>query len=1461
MIAPLGVMVNLKIGKSGAVLLSTMLISVSVLGAINLLMETPPTANAGSDMIVEPNTIVQFDGSGSTGDDLEYIWYFRTNEDVGSGLNPTHTFTEEGTYEVGLLVKETASSMMDLDITKITVLNQIPGADAGPDQVVDEDDIVTFDANGTTDTDSDLPSLIYEWDFADGTLGTGIDPTHVYTLAGTYPVILTVTDDGGAVGRDTVAITVNNPAPTANAGNDQTVNEGELVYLDGSGSTDTSSDADSLRYGWNFGDIGSYAANYWKDNGVYPATLTVTDDDGTHNQNTMDVSVQNVDPFICIDDAYLIADITLRASGEKWHDINFYLNESGTSSEEFYVYREAGDPKEQEDTRDNIKLNLGELWTADVYYTPLDDPINGQLQGDTPVWIILKFDNGVTRKISHNFNVQHPDTWNWNFNLNDFFFQNPQPAIHFGYTVYDPGMDSETVTWECGGNTVSKYYEASMFPTLIKDTMDYIPKKMLNITITVDDDDGGTYSTVLAFSESCMLDGISPKVSAGANLNAIEDNTAIFAGSADTTVSRTIMSYQWKFGDGSSATGSSADHIYTFSGTYYAVLRAWDDLGNVGIDIVKVEIANGNPTAEAGLDKVTVEDSVVVFDGSGSTDTPSDISSLVYKWNFGDGNIGYGVNPSHVYSDAGTYSVTLTVTDNDGAISSDTLTVMVSNVAPTAAYAGPDRTIYGASMSIEFIGVGFDTFSDVLGLVYNWNFGDGNPGTGRVTSHIYTVASTYTVTLTITDDNNAVATDTCTIKVGIDSDGDNLGDTFEANYGTNSGDWDSDTDYISDYWEIYTYDTDPSLSDTDDDGLTDWYEIAYLGYDVDVDNDGLMCPRDWDSDGDWIKDGDDPNPLVYNYADGTEASGDVIISVNNALSVTVVIDYDGTSTVKPTIAEATSPPVGIIVGVGSSLDITTTSTESFTAEIKIRVPETLPVDANEDRLGMYRWHGGDENIWKIEENTGVDVGNNFVWSKVTHFCMVIAADRLYQHSDGDGVNDWIDIDALGDAMVKVTINQIVELENCDSWPGSAPPFDPYFRIKMDDLWDSEQWTHSTIPLDVDNAVVTGPWTFYRNIPDDQWLTNIVIQAWDKDDGNPDDIIDINPLANGGVKNADKDASYPGCELSLTFNAGTNPKTWSGDQTGTEEDYVWAYGTYDGDGDTEFEAKIEYTIELASELDPFTKLELAVKYSPVLYFHEDENFFPCPVEAFVEDSDLYHNKDWNDKEDSWDGTPDGLAQFTNPDDFLDYCQDGKDTDDDWAEAKATYDDYITNHPEYKHTVLTNVQTTNDGKIVIQYWLFYVFNPNPSGWPVTHFHHEGDWEMVQVVLSSPSAPTPERIDFSQHYGGKSLFWSEICKDGWHPIVQVKHDEGHPSHHVPISQQSSYEQDLESDYYNVKLISQNYNVELIYYQDWLSFKGYWGASWGNWWGPSVRGPVLREGADVNMWIDSIYWGDQLD
>ncbi|MGY3126532.1 PKD repeat protein [Agrococcus sp. UYP33] len=148
------------------------------------------------------------------------------------------------------------------------------------------------------------------------------------------------------------------------------------------------------------------------------------------------------------------------------------------------------------------------------------------------------------------------------------------------------------------------------------------------------------------------------------------------------------------------------------------------------------------------------------FDGSGSTAAGgSTISS--YAWQFGDGATGTGASATHDYDAAGTYSVTLTVTDSRGlsdAITQD-VTVEAPNVGPTASFTSSVDDLDAA--------VNGSASSDPDGSIasYSWNWGDGTASTSGATStHRYGAAGSYTVTLTVTDDDGAVGTSTGVIE-------------------------------------------------------------------------------------------------------------------------------------------------------------------------------------------------------------------------------------------------------------------------------------------------------------------------------------------------------------------------------------------------------------------------------------------------------------------------------------------------------------------------------------------------------------------------------------------------------------------------------------------------------------------------------------------------------------------------
>jgi PKD repeat protein len=172
---------------------------------------------------------------------------------------------------------------------------------------------------------------------------------------------------------------------------------------------------------------------------------------------------------------------------------------------------------------------------------------------------------------------------------------------------------------------------------------------------------------------------------------------------------------------------------------------------------------------------------VASFDASQSSDGDGTIAS--YAWDFGDGTTDTGVTPSHTYATAGTYQVTLKVTDNGGKTASVTKAVTVAeNVSPTASF-----TSSANNLAVSFNGTG-STDPDGTISSYAWNFGDGSTGTGSTTSHTYAAAGTYTVQLTVTDNDGGVGSTTRTVTVATAPTGAIASDTFGR---TVSGGWGS----------------------------------------------------------------------------------------------------------------------------------------------------------------------------------------------------------------------------------------------------------------------------------------------------------------------------------------------------------------------------------------------------------------------------------------------------------------------------------------------------------------------------------------------------------------------------------------------------------------------------------------------------------------------------------------------
>lgn len=223
----------------------------------------------------------------------------------------------------------------------------------------------------------------------------------------------------------------------------------------------------------------------------------------------------------------------------------------------------------------------------------------------------------------------------------------------------------------------------------------------------------------------------------------VTDLTVEVSGAGSNDPDGMVAGYAWEFGDGATATGQVASHAYSAGGTYTVSLTVTDNAGGTATTTQQVTVSPPNLAPTASF--ATASDGLVLTaNGAGSTDLDGSIAS--YAWQFGDGSVATGVNPTHTYTANGTYEVTLVVTDDDGAASVPvTQQVTVTSLAPSAAFT--------PSITHSQLTVDGTASSDPDGSVesYAWDFGDGATGSGATATHNYSAPGEYTVTLVVTD--------------------------------------------------------------------------------------------------------------------------------------------------------------------------------------------------------------------------------------------------------------------------------------------------------------------------------------------------------------------------------------------------------------------------------------------------------------------------------------------------------------------------------------------------------------------------------------------------------------------------------------------------------------------------------------------------------------------------------------
>jgi hypothetical protein len=685
---------------------------------------SPPVADAGPDQTVDEGVTVTLDGSNSSDPDNDISSYQWTQTgglavtlSNSSAVRPTFTAPNVGPGGDALTFRLTVTDSgglqsTDTCIVNVSWINLPPTADAGPDQTVDEGVTVTLDGSNSSDPDNDISS--YQWTQTGGMTVTlsstsAVQPTFTAPNVGPSGAALTfqltVTDSGGLQSTNTCVVNVSwvNLPPTADAGPDQTVDEGVTVTLDGSNSSDPDDGVASYLWTQTAGTPVTLsnttavqptftAPNVGPSGAALTFQLTVTDSGGLQSTDvcTVNISSVNLPP-------------TADAGPDQ------IVNEGDTVTL---------DGSNSSDPDDSI---ASYLWTQTAGpAVTLSDPAAAQPTFTAPVVGAGGASLTFMLRVTDGFGLDATDTCIVNItngNLPPTADAGPDQTVNEGATVTldgsnstDPDDGIASYSWaQIGGSPVTLSSTTVLKPTFT--APDVGPSgKSLTFQLTVTDS-GGLQST-----DTCIVTvswvNLPPTADAGPDQTADEGASVTLDGSNSTDPDDGIASYQWTQLGGTPVTLSNTS-VFRPSFTSPNVgpggesltfqLTVTDNNGLQSTDscIVNVTWVNLSPTADAGSNQTVAERDTVTLDGSGSTDPDDGIAS--YLWTQLGGTsvtLSAPSAPTTAFTapDVGmsgqSLTFQLTVTDGGGLKSTATCIVNVTwvNEAPSAD-AGSDQSV------------------------------------------------------------------------------------------------------------------------------------------------------------------------------------------------------------------------------------------------------------------------------------------------------------------------------------------------------------------------------------------------------------------------------------------------------------------------------------------------------------------------------------------------------------------------------------------------------------------------------------------------------------------------------------------------------------------------------------------------------------------------------------------------
>ena len=324
-----------------------------------------------------------------------------------------------------------------------------------------------------------------------------------------------------------------------------------------------------------------------------------------------------------------------------------------------------------------------------------------------------------------------------------------------GASVANPEMTSAVFTRTAGGGTAGSTVKTT-FGVKAKAAVTLVAYRHAEPVTTA-------VSSVIKASNA---DFASPAVTI------VEDDTVVVSFWSNKTSDNTGWSVPGGVTERVASIGSNAGHITASIGDSVAAAGEWPGATATStvatrkgiawtVVVPPVPVPNQAPTAAFVLSCVELECS---FDASGSSDSDGTVDT--FDWDFGDGTLlaDGGAAPTHTYVVDGSYNVTVTVTDNEGATDTTTNTADVAdipNVNPTA-----DLTSTCEELQCVFDATGSSDSDGTLDA-FDWDFGDGTllADGGATPTHTYVADGSYDVTVTVTDNEDATDTGTDNVDV------------------------------------------------------------------------------------------------------------------------------------------------------------------------------------------------------------------------------------------------------------------------------------------------------------------------------------------------------------------------------------------------------------------------------------------------------------------------------------------------------------------------------------------------------------------------------------------------------------------------------------------------------------------------------------------------------------------------